>query len=678
MTATTTHTPPGDTTAPAKRDFRQEVTDRIVEMLEKGVAPWQKPWNPSEGLVGMPFNPTTERAYRGGNAIHLMATGLNRVYDDPRWMTYKQAADRGWQVRRGEKGTQIEFWDVKPTRDEESAGSEPDERVRGDKREARLIHRVYTVFNAKQIEGIPQYQPRQRTPFEVVQSGESILEHSGADIRHDQADRAFYSRTSDTIHLPPKEAFKDATGYYGTALHELSHWSGHPSRLNRVTLNESYRFGDTNYAKEELRAELASVFLAAERGIPHDPAQHAAYVGSWIKTLREDKNEIFRAAHDASLASDFLLSLERDRSITDEELTAGPILDSTTNRGVLETAYEQESSNLQRDREDLIDEPIPQVPATGNRTTEPPLKQVAALTWKTDTTLAPEGLINALGIVNDAGGRYLIYQNMYLSAPDAIKAHQEFTDKVHTLHDEPLNSLDKRDAAYRAGYSFSTLLSALVLSRNPEAFSLLNSAEPQLSNEPVRSAFVEGFAGNVRNHYTEDDWRFPGSPERRQRAAEREQFIQAMRRKLGCEFENTGVTARLEPDSGTVKVEEKQTGTERRKPIEIHGASAITQNQPRNRNNEFDAAHAITTNALGQSARSVDALVDAGTYRGVVLGETERYLVQRQSAGMAVLHQKDLLDRQPQVGEVFSINYSNGRGVVHEFRERAKSNALGR
>ncbi len=96
----------------APRDFRQEVTDSIVQMLEKGVAPWQKPWE-SNGM-GMPFNPTSERPYRGGNAIHLMAAGLRSGYDDPRWMTYKQAADQGWQVRRGEKGTQIEFWEVKP------------------------------------------------------------------------------------------------------------------------------------------------------------------------------------------------------------------------------------------------------------------------------------------------------------------------------------------------------------------------------------------------------------------------------------------------------------------------------------------------------------------------------------------------------------------------------------
>src|SRR5439155_12095650 len=138
--------------------------------------------------------------------------------------------------------------------------------------------------------------------------------------------RAFYHRLSDSIHLPPNHAFHPAIGYYGTALHELAHWTGHPSRLGRTTLHETYRFGDISYAKEELRAELASVFLAPERGIPHDPDQHAAYVGSWIKSLKEDKNEIFRAAHDASEAADFLLGLERDRSIAEESLQASPNL----------------------------------------------------------------------------------------------------------------------------------------------------------------------------------------------------------------------------------------------------------------------------------------------------------------------------------------------------------------
>jgi antirestriction protein ArdC len=307
---------------PAKRDFRREVTDRVISMLETGVAPWQKPWNPADASLEMPMNPTTGKAYRGGNAIHLMATGLQREYGDPRWMTYRQAAVSGWQVRRGEKGTQIEFWEVKagsdkrsePIHAEEEDGHQPAV-VPDEGRGSRLIHRVYTVFNAGQIECISAWTPIERSTFEAAEAGERILRNSGATILHDQLDRAFYNRVADTIHLPPKYAFKDAAGYYGTALHELAHFSGHPSRLNRVTLTESYRFGDISYAKEELRAELASLFLAAERGIPHDPEQHAAYVSSWINVLRQDKNEIFRAAHDASGAADFLLAMERDRLI---------------------------------------------------------------------------------------------------------------------------------------------------------------------------------------------------------------------------------------------------------------------------------------------------------------------------------------------------------------------------
>lgn len=354
---TTTAKPEPQTAAPKQqRDFRQEVTDQIVGMLERGVAPWQKPWEPSNAPLGVPMNPTTERPYRGGNAIHLMATALQRGYEDPRWMTYNQAQQHGWQVRRGEKGTQIEFWDIQqpakaePGGEGKSAGGTQNAGDKSDSDRPRFIHRVYTVFNARQIEGIPPLVPKTHTPFEVAQAGEQILKNSAATIRHDQQDRAFYSRVSDSIHLPPKEAFKDAPGYYGTALHELAHWTGHPNRLNRATLNEAYRFGDANYAKEELRAELASVFLAAERGIPHDPQQHAAYVGHWIKALKEDKNEIFRAAHDASAATDFLLALERDKSRADQALASGPQVSAATGSSKA-AALEDQTTDMNRNRD---------------------------------------------------------------------------------------------------------------------------------------------------------------------------------------------------------------------------------------------------------------------------------------------------------------------------------------
>jgi antirestriction protein ArdC len=372
------HVPVGAPPELARRDFRREVTDRIISMLKTGVAPWQKPWNPADASLDMPINPTTGKAYRGGNAIHLMATGLLRGYGDPRWMTYRQASQMAWQVRRGEKGTQIEFWEVKAARDtrSEAIGSGDSEEQQSTNEHDqgsgnRLIHRVYTVFNAKQIEGIPEWTPNERTKFEVVGAAEQILKNSGATIRHDQADRAFYNRSLDSIHLPPKQAFDDAAGYYGTALHELAHWTGHPSRLDRMTLNETYRFGDISYAKEELRAELASVFLAAERGIPHDPGQHAAYVSSWINALQQDKNEIFRAAHDASRAADFLLALERGRSISGELLPAGP-----GHRGLPNAVSEGETKNREHDRRNREAEAAPFAGYAGRKTNRKVLERV--------------------------------------------------------------------------------------------------------------------------------------------------------------------------------------------------------------------------------------------------------------------------------------------------------------
>lgn len=289
---------------PPPRDYRQEVTNDIIRMLEEGTAPWQQPWKSGEA-GRIPYNPTTGNPYRGGNVLALMISAMRRGYTDPRWMTYRQAQEKGWQVRKGEKATQIEYWEAKPAARNEDAEDE--------EKRTRLVHRVYSVFNAQQIDGVPSLILKPREPWEVCEAGERILTHSGADIRYG-GDRAYYRKDSDHVQLPPRECFADAPGFYGTAIHELVHWTGDEKRLNRPTLMQSKSFADENYAKEELRAELGSMMLAAEQGIPHDPSQHAAYVQSWIKALKNDKNEIFRAAADASKACDYLLARERAKA----------------------------------------------------------------------------------------------------------------------------------------------------------------------------------------------------------------------------------------------------------------------------------------------------------------------------------------------------------------------------
>jgi antirestriction protein ArdC len=208
---------------PVKRDLRQEVTDTIIAALEQGVAPWQKPWE--SRAFEMLFNPTSGKPHRGGNAIHLMVVGMRNSYEDPRWLTYRQAQENGWQVRRGEKGTQIEFWQFPDAR---HSGHEQSSEDSPASWRDRLLYRVYTIFNARQIDGIPAHAPRVRQEWEIMQSGEEVLRSSGARISHDQADRAFYNRRSDSIHLLPKAAFKTPGDYYGTALYELAHWTGHP------------------------------------------------------------------------------------------------------------------------------------------------------------------------------------------------------------------------------------------------------------------------------------------------------------------------------------------------------------------------------------------------------------------------------------------------------------------
>lgn len=200
------------------------MTDQVVALLESGTAPWQQPWTGESG--GRPANPTTGKEYRGGNVLSLMISSMVRGYTDPRFCTFKQALDQGWCVRKGEKGTRIEFWEPKPGNKAEGASE--------DEQKSRLIHRVYTVLNAQQIEGIPSLHVEPRKPFEVIEAAEAVLKASGADIPHGGA-KAYYSPRGDYIQMPAKDCFVDEAHYYSTALHELAHWTGAKNRLDRTS-----------------------------------------------------------------------------------------------------------------------------------------------------------------------------------------------------------------------------------------------------------------------------------------------------------------------------------------------------------------------------------------------------------------------------------------------------------
>jgi putative DNA primase/helicase len=300
-------------------DFAKRLADKLIEQLKVGIAPWQQPW--AAGHMLSPYNPTTGNRYRGINILALMVTGRS----DPRWMTYRQAQAQGWQVRAGEKGTQIQHWiweeararlgkDGKPELDK--AGNPIKELVRLSR--PKVI--AACVFNAEQIEAIPELEPSRQLEWDPVEKAEKLLGASRAKIEHSQGGGAFYRVGTDTIHLPSRERFSEAADYYATALHELGHWTGHPDRLDRDLSNP---FGSEGYAREELRAEIASMIIGSELGIGHDPVAHAGYVDHWVQILTDTPKEILYAAADAERISEYILTIEHKREISQtQEVTA--------------------------------------------------------------------------------------------------------------------------------------------------------------------------------------------------------------------------------------------------------------------------------------------------------------------------------------------------------------------
>lgn len=286
----------------AYRDIYEEVTNTIIAELEAGAAPWVKPWTTGAGSCGLPYNASTKTPYSGVNILLLWDIGIRRGYTVPAWMTYRQAQANGGNVRKGEKGAGIVFTKRVPIRGDADNDAGDDTTTTGPRTRGFLKH--YTVFNVAQIDGLPEEiapTPKPLSADQRIERAEAFITATCADIRHG-GDKAYYAPHPDFVALPFPQDFINLEGYYATANHELGHWTGHKSRLDR---DFSGRFADQAYAAEELVAELTSAFVCAALGI-HGELRHAGYIESWLKLLKSDKRAIFTAASKASAAADFL------------------------------------------------------------------------------------------------------------------------------------------------------------------------------------------------------------------------------------------------------------------------------------------------------------------------------------------------------------------------------------
>jgi antirestriction protein ArdC len=277
----------------AKFDTYQEVTDAILAQLEAGKKPWQKPWQ--DGGLSMPRRATGEY-YRGINVLLLWASAMEQGLTGDRWMTFKQAIDLGASVRKGSKGTRIVFFKQLTVEDKET----------GEDKAIPML-RTYVVFNSDQIDGLPdKFASAPIVPAEGIErdrAAEAALRSCGATIQEGGAG-AYYTPATDIVTMPDFERFASSSGYLATLAHELCHWTGHKSRLDRFGANTK-----TAYAFEELVAEMGAAFVGSRLGIVGEHIEnHSAYLASWLKALRDDKRAIFKAASLAQAAADMVLA----------------------------------------------------------------------------------------------------------------------------------------------------------------------------------------------------------------------------------------------------------------------------------------------------------------------------------------------------------------------------------
>ncbi|MBT2560138.1 DUF1738 domain-containing protein [Pedobacter sp. ISL-68] len=316
--------------------LHEQIAEKLIKELDAGTSPFQKPWSddPSAAFV-TPVNPTTGKNYRGLNALWLAMQN----HQDPRWMTLKQASFNKWTVEKGSKATLINFvktTDIRPIRGE-NGEKVLDENGKAKTQLVELDKPVITqawVFNGEQIKGIPelkqvQQEKQKEQQWSPIERADHIVQLSKAEVKHGGND-AFYNLTKDYIQLPKKEQFDSAAKYYATLLHEIGHWTGNKERLNRPMKGS---FGSEDYAREELRAEIASLMLGSEINIGHNFGQHAAYVESWVQILTKDPFELHKAAADAQKIFDYMMDIEQKRELKQNQNVAPKSNDNALNKG---------------------------------------------------------------------------------------------------------------------------------------------------------------------------------------------------------------------------------------------------------------------------------------------------------------------------------------------------------
>lgn len=293
------------------KEENRKLVEKIIENMKKGYI-FKPDW---EASVLRPQNPVSEAIYKGRNKLTLMIQALEKGYDDPRWLTFNQAKEKGWHIKKGERGTRCVK--VISTEKVKEKDEKTGELVEVERELAQRKYNFFTVFNANQIEGIPPLEKIKPDKSQISEIINDVIASSECPIKFVAQTSAFYSPSKDEIVLPLRVAFKSEESFLATTLHEMGHSTGHESRLNRDIKNT---FGSKDYAKEELVAELCSVFTQARLNVKLEGEHfnnHSAYLESWIKVLEEEPNILFKVAREADKASERIYNnyLEKEKEV---------------------------------------------------------------------------------------------------------------------------------------------------------------------------------------------------------------------------------------------------------------------------------------------------------------------------------------------------------------------------